>query len=85
VLNDEGVAMSNFLKLKTLEFMGEHGDDPQEFLDETEKMVLPLQCSDARVIELLGIKLKKNAWDWFQRNIAEQLYGENPHTWEAFK
>src|SRR5262249_9488042 len=65
VLDNEGVTVSNVLRLKTPEFMGEHGDDPQEFLDETKKMVRPLQCSDARVIELVGIKLKKNAWDWF--------------------
>src|SRR5262249_2605248 len=23
--------------------------------------------------------------DWFQRNIEDQLYGENPPTWEMFK
>src|SRR5262249_51575691 len=54
-------------------------------MDETEKMVQTLTCSDTRIITLVGIKLKKNAWDWFRRNIQEQLYGENPPTWELFK
>src|SRR5262249_40534124 len=85
VLDDEGVSVSEFLKLQTPEFMGEQDEDPQEFLNETEKMIRPLRCSDARLIELVGIKLKRNAWDWFQRNIEEQLYGDNPPTWEAFK
>src|SRR5262249_34648972 len=36
-------------------------------------------------IELIGIKMEGNAWDWFQRNVEDQLYGENPPTWEIFK
>src|SRR5262249_37255613 len=48
-------------------------------------MVKIMTCSDARKIELVGIKLRKNAWEWFRRNIEEQLYSENPPTWEAFK
>src|SRR5262249_17450523 len=85
VLDDEGVSVSEFLKLQTPEFLGEQGEDPQEFLNETEKMIRPLRCSDTRLIELVGIKLKRNAWDWFQRNIEEKLYGDHPPTWETFK
>src|SRR5262249_23662099 len=48
-------------------------------------MVKIMTCSDARKIELVGIKLRKNAWEWFRRNIEEQLYSENPPTWEDFK
>ena len=44
-----------------------------------------LSCSDARVIELVGMKMKNNAWDWFQRHIEDQLYGGNPPTWEMFR
>src|SRR5262249_32795832 len=78
VLDDEGISVSEFFKLQTPEFMGGQDEDPQEFLNETEKMIRPLRCSDTRLIELVGIKLKRNAWDWFQRNIEEQLYGDHP-------
>ena len=44
-----------------------------------------LSCSDARVIELVGMKMKNNAWDWFKRHIEDQLYGGNPPTWEMFR
>ena len=44
-----------------------------------------LSCSDARVIELVGMKMKNNAWDWFQRHIEDQLYGGKPPTWEMFR
>ena len=79
-LNDEGVSVYEFLKLKIPEFRGEEGDDPQEFLEETEKMTKILSCSDARIIELVGIKMKKIAWEWFQRDIEDKLYNENPPT-----
>jgi len=84
-LDDEGVTIQDFLKLQTPEFRGNEGEDPQEFLEETEKMIIRLTCSDARVIELVGVKLKANAWNWFQRNIGDRLYGNDPPTWETFK
>ena len=65
--------------------MGEEGEDPQEFIEETEKTIKCLTCSDARIIELMRLKLKRNAWDWFRRNIEDRLYSENPPTWEEFK
>jgi len=83
--DDEGVSITDFLKLQTPEFSGDRNEDPKDFIDDTEKMVQTLTCSDTWIITLVGIKLKKNAWDWFRRNIQEQLYGENPLTWEAFK
>ena len=48
-------------------------------------MVSRLIFSDARIIELVEIKMKKMAWDWFQRYVKEELYGENPPSWEKFK
>ena len=60
-MNDEGVSVYEFLKLKTPKFRGEEGDDPQEFLEETEKMTKILLCSDVRIIELVKIKMKKTA------------------------
>src|SRR5262249_30801423 len=48
-------------------------------------MIIRLTCSDARVIELVGIKLRGNAWSWFQRSVGNRLYGNDPPTWEMFK
>ena len=84
MLDEEGLSLQEFLRFKTPEYHGEEGDDPQYFLEETEKVVRRLSCSDARVIELVGMKMKNNAWDWFQRHIEDQLYGGNPPTWEIF-
>ena len=44
-----------------------------------------LPYSDARAIELVGITMKSNAWDWYQRHIEDQLYQGHPPTWEEFK
>ena len=85
VLDDEGVTVQDFLKLKTPNFRGEEGEDLQKILEETEKMVRRLTCSDVRVIELVGITLKGNAWKWYQRSIEDRLYSSNPPNWEEFK
>ena len=58
---DESVSVQDFLRLKTPGFSGEEGEDPQKFLEETEKMVCRLSCSEAWVIELVGITMKDNA------------------------
>src|SRR5262249_7283079 len=60
ILDDEGVTIHDFLKLQTPKFKGVRGEDLEEFLEETEKMVKRLPCSDSQVIELVGVKLKKN-------------------------
>ena len=57
------VSLREFLMYNTPEFMGEDGEDPQRFLRETEKVIRRLPCSDAKAIELVGMKLKDNAWD----------------------
>lgn len=84
-LDDEGITVQDFLRLRTPEFKGEEGEDPQRFLEETEKMVRRLPCSDARAIELVGLTLKGDAWDWYQRHVEERLYTENPPIWEEFR
>src|SRR5262249_6646414 len=56
-----------------------------DFINDIEKMVQNLTYSEARIIELVEIKLKRNALEWFRRNIKDQLYSENPPTWEMFK
>src|SRR5262249_52601684 len=85
ILNDEEVLVHDFLKLQTPEFKGIGGEGPEDFIEETEKMIKVLPCSDARIIALVGVKLKKNAWSWFQRTIEDQIYRDNPPTWETFK
>ena len=47
VPDDEGVSIQDFLKLRTLDFRGEKGEDPQKFLEETKKMTHILTCSKA--------------------------------------
>ena len=29
--------------------------------------------------------MKGNAWDWYQRNIEDQVYSDSPTTWKAFR
>ena len=82
---DESVSVQDFLRLRTPGFSGEEGEDPQKFLEETEKMVRRLSCSEARVIELVGITMKDNAWEWYQRSIEERLYTSDSLTWAEFK
>ena len=55
------MSLREFLTYNTPEFTGEDGEDPQRFLRETEKVIKRLPCSDAKAIELVGMKLKDNA------------------------
>ena len=64
MMDEEGLSLQEFLRFKTPEYHGEEGDDSQYFVEEIEKVVRRLSCSDARVIELVGMKMKNNAWDW---------------------
>ena len=84
-LDEEGISLQDFLRLKTPEFRRERGEDPQEFLEEIEKIVKRLPCSDARAIELVGLVMKENAWDWYHRNIEDQVYSSNPPAWDTFR
>ena len=36
---------------------------------EIEKFVKRLPCTDAKAIELVSMKMKDNAWDWYEQNI----------------
>ena len=84
-LDEEGISLQDFLRLKTSKFREERGEDPQEFLEEIEKIVKRLPCSDARAIELVGMVMKENAWDWYHRNIEDQVYSSSPPTWDTFR
>ena len=48
-------------------------------------MIKILSCSDVRIIELVKIKMKKTAWEWFQIDMEDRLYSGNPPSWEEFK
>ena len=48
-------------------------------------MIKRLPCSDAKAIELVGMKLKDTAWDWYEQNIKGQLQSEHPPTWTDFR
>ena len=85
VPDDDGVSVQDFLKLKTPNFRGEEGEDLQEFLEEIDKMIQRLTYSEARVIELVGITMKGNAWEWYKKSIQDRLYTSNSLTWEEFK
>ena len=73
ISEESTVSLLEFLRYNTPEFMGEEGEDPQGFLRETEKFIKRLPCTDAKAIELVGMKLKDNAWDWYEQNIEGQL------------
>ena len=60
------VSLKEFLRYDTPEFKGEEGEDPQGFLRETEKVMRRLPCTKTRAIELVGMKMKDNAWDWYE-------------------
>ena len=85
VPDDDGVSVQVFLKLKTPNFRGVEGEDPQEFLEEIEKMTQRLTYSKVRVIELVEITMKGNAWEWYKRCIQARLYTSNSPTWKEFK
>ena len=55
------VSLKEFLSYGTPEFRGELGEDPQEFLEETEKVIKRLSCSSTKVVELMGMRMKGNA------------------------
>ena len=74
------VSLREFLTYNTPKFTDEDGEDPQGFLRETEKVIKRLSCSDAKAIELVGMKLKDTAWDWYEQNIEGQLQSEHPPT-----
>ena len=57
------VSLKEFLSYGTPEFRGELGEDPQEFLEETEKVIKRLPCSSTKAVELVGMRMKGNAWN----------------------
>ena len=61
MLDEEGLSLQKFLRFKTPEYHSEEGYGPPYSLEEIEKVVRRLSCSDARVIELVGMKMKNNA------------------------
>lgn len=67
----EGIVMdikiSKFLKLKPLVFaMEDANDDPQRFLDDSEKVCGALGCSNLRKVELVTYQLRGRADKWWK-------------------
>ena len=54
-------------------------------MEEIEKIVKRLPCSDAQAIELVGMVMKGNAWDWYHQNIEDQVYSSSPSIWDTFR
>ena len=65
------VSFKEFLRYDILEFKGEEGEDPQGFLRETEKVMRRLPCTETQAIELVDMKMKEIAWDWYEQNIED--------------
>ena len=62
-LDEEGISLQDFLRLKTPKFKRERREDLLEFLEELEKIVKRLPYFDARAIKLVEMVMKGNAWD----------------------
>ena len=84
MIEEGGVSMFSFLKLNLLEFRGDRGTDLVDFLEEVEKVVRRLPCSDLRAVELVGLLLKGKAWAWFSWRMEPRLYAEHPPAWAEF-
>ena len=63
MMGEGEVSLKDFLGYGTPEFREKLGEDPQEFLEETEKVTKRLPCSSTKVVELVGMRIKRNAWN----------------------
>ena len=61
MMGEGEVSLKDFLNYCTLEFRGKLGEDPQEFLEKTEKVIKRLPCSSTKAVELVGMRMKENA------------------------
>ena len=62
MMGEGEVSLKEFLNYGTLEFR-ELGEDLQEFLEEIEKVTKRLSCSSTKAVELVGMRMKGNAWN----------------------
>ena len=69
--DEEEVSLRDFLRYGTPEYRGEIGEDPQEFLKETKKVIKRLSCSSTKAVELVDMRMKENAWNWYQRYMED--------------
>ncbi|XP_048228233.1 uncharacterized protein LOC125369509 [Ricinus communis] len=81
IKNPDDVPMSEYTKLRPVEFDGTAGD-PLDFLDEVEKRASDLHYSDRRTIEMAGFSLKGIASQWFRDYIRPFLDGLS---WRQFR
>ena len=57
------VSLKEFLSYGTPEFRKKLGEDPQKFLKEIEKVIKRLSCYSTKAVELVGMRMKGNAWN----------------------
>lgn len=80
------VQFPNFLKLKPSVFMGEDvNEDPQWFLDGSEKACVALGCSSVRRVDLVTYRLHGKADEWWTTWKVGRSLDFPPVTWEEFK
>ena len=79
-VEESKVSLKEFLRYDTPKFKGEEGEDPQGFLREMKKVMRRLPCTETQAIELVGMKMKENAWDWYEQNIEDRLQDDSPPT-----
>ncbi|EOY21530.1 DNA/RNA polymerases superfamily protein, putative isoform 2 [Theobroma cacao] len=79
------VTLSEFLELKPPLFSGfDSSKDPQQFLDDMEKVCGALGSSGTRSVELVSFKLKDVAQIWFESFRRGRSLRSTPLTWEEF-
>ncbi|KAF7821341.1 DNA/RNA polymerases superfamily protein [Senna tora] len=78
--------MPQFLKLKPPTFSGSDANqDPEEFIDDVERVCEALGCSGQRYVELVSYQLQDVARSWGTSYIKGRQVGALPLDWGEFK
>ena len=85
VIPEGGVSIGEFMRFKLPTFSGEYGVDPSDFIEKVDKVVRTLSCSEARIIELVGLLLEVDAATWFTDHIDANIHSDTPMSWAEFK
>ncbi|XP_070025811.1 uncharacterized protein [Nicotiana sylvestris] len=85
-VHETGISRSReFLNMKPLIFTGSKKDeDPQNFIDEVQKIFRVMHATDTKATELVAYRLKDVANTWYET--WEESRGEDadPATWKEF-
>ncbi|KAF7814510.1 DNA/RNA polymerases superfamily protein [Senna tora] len=80
------VTLPQFLKLKPPTFSGSDANqDPEEFIDDVERVCEALGCSGQRYVELVSYQLRDVARSWGTSYIKGRQVGALPLDWGEFK